>query len=79
MDELKNLLSSLELDIQDLEESFARIEQTAASGGATVEEWARITGLGLVFNRLKGHRLILIREIAGLAQVMEAAGLISQT
>jgi len=78
MDELKRLLSTLEIDIQDLEDSFERIAQRAGNGGATVEEWARIIRLGFVFNRLKEHRQILIREIAGLEQVLEAAGLITQ-
>jgi len=78
MDDLKRLLSDLELQLQDLQVTFDRITMRAGAGGATVEEWARIARAGLVFNRLRDHRLILVQTIARLARTMEAAGLIPQ-
>jgi len=70
MVELRRLADSLEIDIQDLEVSFERISQNAGNGGATVEQWARIVRAGLIFDRLKEQRLLLLREISRIQLIL---------
>jgi len=73
METLRELLTSLDASMVDIEEHFNRITTRAGNGGATVEEWARITTLGISFNRLKQQRQLLVNTISSIEQTLEAA------